>query len=222
MGFTVYDCREDIRNILVTPQIRARFCRLEPGSGELNFGHTHDLGHEIFIILDGRVQFQISGDVNELGPGQMCYALTDEPHSVRVIGDDPALMYLSVTPHIQPTHTFYDDNQNRLPPHFRPSSDYNTQTDDTTPVEDLIDQHIQTARDLVAHAEENLRVQEKRGTALKAALSSDELDQASTHREAMWVPQLELFKQMHRTADLWNTLAPRGGSVNSNNKGPSR
>ena len=35
MGFEVYDCRRDIRNILVRPQIRARFCRLEPGTGLL-------------------------------------------------------------------------------------------------------------------------------------------------------------------------------------------
>ena len=37
MGFEVYDCRRDIRNILVRPQIRARFCRLEPGTGSLDF-----------------------------------------------------------------------------------------------------------------------------------------------------------------------------------------
>ena len=41
----------------------------------------------------------------------MCYALVDEPHSVRVLGDEPVYMYLSVTPHIQPTHTFFDDGQ---------------------------------------------------------------------------------------------------------------
>ncbi len=215
MGFTVYDCREDIRNILVTPQIRARFCRLEPGSDKLDFGHTHDLGHEIFIILEGRVEFQISGDVNELGPGQMCYALTDEPHSVRVVGDEPVLMYLSVTPHIQPTHTFYDDDQNRLPPHFRPSSDYNTKTDSDTPVDNLIDRHIETARGLLERAEENLRVQEEKGALLKEVLSSDDLKAASELRESMWAPQLELFKQMHTTADTWNTLAPRAGSVNA-------
>ena len=43
MGFEVYDCRRDIRNILVRPQIRARFCRLEPGTGSLDAWHTHDL-----------------------------------------------------------------------------------------------------------------------------------------------------------------------------------
>ena len=123
MGFEVYDCREDIRNILVTQNIRARFCRLEPRSGSLDEWHTHDLGDEVFIILSGRVEFKINGEVKEGGPGQMCYALADEPHSVRVIGDEPVYMYLSVTPHIQPTHTMYDEDENRLPPVFRPSSD---------------------------------------------------------------------------------------------------
>lgn len=215
MAFTVYDCHEDIRNILVTPQIRARFCRLEPGSSELNFGHTHDLGHEIFIILEGRVEFQISGDIHELGPGQMCYALVDEPHSVRVVSEEPVLMYLSVTPHIQPTHTFYDDDQNRLPPHFRPSSDYNTETDSATPIEDLVDLHIETARALLDRAKENLAIQEDKGTLLKQALASDNLEAATEIREAMWSPQLDLFKQMHATADIWNTLAPRAGSINA-------
>ena len=213
MPFTVYDCHEDIRNILVTPQIRARFCRLEPGSGELDFGHTHDLGHEIFIILEGRVEFQISGDIHELGPGQMCYALVDEPHSVRVVSEEPVLMYLSVTPHIQPTHTFYDDDQNRLPPHFRPSSDYNTETDVDTPIDELIDRHIHTARELLESAQENLRVQEEKGALLKQALDGDDGAQATDLREAMWAPQLELFKQMHTTVDVWNSLSPRAGAV---------
>lgn len=215
MPFTVYDCREDIRNILVTPQIRARFCRLEPGSGSLDFGHTHDLGHEIFIILEGRVEFQISGHVNELGPGQMCYALVDEPHSVRVISEEPVLMYLSVTPHIQPTHTFYDNDRNRLPPHFRPSSDYNTETDSITSVDDLIDQHTETARVLLDRAKENLAIQEEKGALLKQALASANLGEASDLREAMWTPQLDLFKQMHAIAELWNAVAPRAGSINA-------
>ena len=69
MGFEVYDCRRDIRNILVRPQVRARFCRLEPGTGSLDAWNTHDLGDEIFIILSGRVELKINGEVKEVGPG---------------------------------------------------------------------------------------------------------------------------------------------------------
>ena len=51
MGFPVYDYRTDVRNVLVTPQIRSRFLKMEPGqSAQL---HSHDLGHEIFLILEG-------------------------------------------------------------------------------------------------------------------------------------------------------------------------
>ena len=124
MSFTIYDCRRDIRDILIAPQIRARFCRFKPASGSHDQFHTHDLGHEIFIILSGGAEFKISGETRELGPGQMCYALADELHSVRALGDEPVYMYLSVTPHIQPTHTFYSEDGEQLPPWFRPSSDY--------------------------------------------------------------------------------------------------
>jgi len=215
MGFTVYDCREDIRNILVTPQIRARFCYLEPGSGSLDSWHTHDLGHEIFIILSGRVEFKINGEVKELGPGQMCYARLDEPHAVRVIGDEPVHMYLSVTPHIQPTHTFYDDADERQPPHFRPSSDYDTETDAVTPVGELVDRHVDALRSLGALVQETTRVQEEQAGALKEALEVGDLEEASRRRELMWEPLLELFRSSAELAAGWNALAPRAGVVHA-------
>ena len=215
MGFDVYDCREDIRNILVTPQIRARFCRLEPGSGSLDLWHTHDLGDEIFIILAGRVEFKINGQVKEVGPGQMCYALADEPHSVRVIGDELVYMYLSVTPHIQPTHTMYDDEGGRLPPHFRPSSDYDTRTDETTPVDQLIDGHVEAVEALAARAQEGAQAQKERAEALKKALAAGDIEAASRLREAMWEPLLALFKQTGEVAGGWNALAPRAGAVDA-------
>ncbi|MFH1572349.1 MAG: cupin domain-containing protein, partial [Acidobacteriota bacterium] len=79
MGFEVYDYRKDIRNILVTPQIRARFMRMEVGevSGgqRPGRGHSHDLGQEVFLVLQGRAEFEIDGETKVLGPGQMCVAL---------------------------------------------------------------------------------------------------------------------------------------------------
>ena len=215
MGFEVYDCREDLRNILVTQNIRARFCYLEPGSGSLDSWHTHDLGDEIFIILSGWVEFKINGEVKEVGPGQMCYALADEPHSVRVIGDEPVYMYLSVTPHIQPTHTFYDEADERLPPNFRPSSDYDTETDATTPVDELIDEHVAAAQALAEQAMESARLQEEQATALKVALAARDMAEADRLRAVMWGPMLEVFKQASAVAGGWNTLAPRAGTVNA-------
>ena len=51
MSLKVYDYRSDIVNMLVTPQIRCRFLKM--AVGQFNAGHTHDLGHEIFLILQG-------------------------------------------------------------------------------------------------------------------------------------------------------------------------
>ena len=73
MSFHVYDYRTDVCNMLVTPWIRSRFMRMEPGeSASL---HSHDLGHEIFLVLAGRAEFTIEGGVRVVGPGQLCVAL---------------------------------------------------------------------------------------------------------------------------------------------------
>ena len=213
MGFTVYDSREDIRNVLVTAPIRARLCRLEPGTGSLDDLHSHDLGHEIFIILSGRVEFKIDDEVKELGPGQMCYALAGQPHGVRVIGDEPVDMYLSVTPHIQPTHTFYSDDGQRQPPTFRPSSDYDTETDEDTPIAELIDRHLDATRRVGELAQASAEVQAQVSERLKAALAAGDEDAAAAIRTEVLEAHLALFKATEDLAEQWNALAPRAGAL---------
>ena len=85
MNFPVFDYRADIRNLLVTPQIRARFLRMEPG--EVHARHSHDLGHEVFLILEGRCDMEIDGDRAVLGPGQLCVAFAHQRHQARNAGD---------------------------------------------------------------------------------------------------------------------------------------
>ena len=83
MGFEVYDYREDVRNVLVTSQLRSRFMRME--AGFVAEPHSHDLGHEVFLVLEGRAEFDIDGEKEVLGPGQMCVALVDQLHGIRVL-----------------------------------------------------------------------------------------------------------------------------------------
>ena len=139
MAFEIFDFRkeEHIKNLLVTPHIRSRFLRMQPG--DVAGLHSHDLGHEIFLILQGRCVFHIAGSEQELCAGQLCVALADEIHQVRAIGDEPMIMYLSVTPHIQPTHTGRDPDGTRHPTRFQPSSSYDVETDTDTPIDELID-----------------------------------------------------------------------------------
>lgn len=207
MPFQVYDFRTDIRNLLVTSQIRSRFLRMEPG--QVAGRHSHDLGHEIFLILQGRCVFEISGEEAELGPGQLCIALADEPHSVRVTSEEPLIMYLSVTPHIQPTHTGRTPEGERLPIHFIPSSAYDVETDTQTPVEVLAERWVQSFQVLAALAQDSARQQAQAAIQLKQALAAGNDAAAQQARNTMWEGVYQTFRQLHALGDQWNTLAPR-------------
>ncbi len=211
MPLQVYDFRTDIRNLLVTPQIRSRFLRMQPG--DVAALHSHDLGHEIFLILQGRALFEIAGDQAELGPGQLCVALADQPHVVRVLGDEPMIMYLSVTPHIQPTHTLLGPDGGRLPIRFMPSRAYDVETDTRTPVEELVDRWVETSQVLAVVAQESAGQQQRAALQLKEAIASGNDSAAQQARSAMWAGFYQVFRHLHALGDQWNTLAPRAAKT---------
>ena len=207
MGFPVYDYRTDIRNVLVTPQIRSRFLRMEPGqSAQL---HSHDLGHEIFLILEGRVEFEIDGETEELGPGQMCVALVDQPHTVRVLGDEPMTMYLSVTPHIHPTHTPRTEDGERLPHNFVSPRAYDVEPDMQVSVSELVARQVYASQLLEELTQTCTAVQQEMGAQLKAALAESDTDAATAARKAMWEAIYPVYKAVAELAEVWNALAPR-------------
>jgi quercetin dioxygenase-like cupin family protein len=115
MPIQVYDVREDVRNLFVRPEVRGRFLRMEPG--EVGPRHSHDVGQELFLILDGECEFEIEGETAVLGPGQLCVAWAGQRHQVRTVGERPMTMFLTVTPHVDPTHTFWADDR-PLPPRY--------------------------------------------------------------------------------------------------------
>ncbi len=206
MGFPVYDYRTDIRNVLVTPQIRSRFLKMEPGqSAQL---HSHDLGHEIFLILEGRVEFEIDGETEELGPGQMCIALADQPHKVRVLGDEPMTMYLSVTPHIHPTHTPRTSDGKRLQPNFAPASAYDVEPDMEVTIEELVSRQIDMSQVLVEFSIKCADIQNEMGHRLKAAVAEGDTQAAIDARYAMWEALYPIYKVVSELGDIWNELAP--------------
>ena len=207
MGFPVYDYRTDVRNVLVTPQIRSRFLKMEPGqSAQL---HSHDLGHEIFLILEGRVEFEIDGETEELGPGQMCVALVDQPHTVRVLGDEPMTMYLSVTPHIHPTHTPRTEDGERLPHNFASARAYDVELDMQVSVSELVARQSHAAQLLAELTQTCAAVQQEMGNQLKTALAEGDADAATAARKAMWEALYLVYKATAELADVWNALAPR-------------
>ncbi|MCH8293965.1 cupin domain-containing protein [Candidatus Poribacteria bacterium] len=213
MGFTVYDYRTDVRNVLVTPEIRSRFLRMEPGQAAGR--HSHDLGHEIFLILEGQCEFEIDGETQILSPGQMCIALAHQPHSVRVIGDEPMTMYLSVTPHIHPTHTGRTEDGGRLPPAFAPSSAYDVEQDMNKSIEELIDHHVDEAQAVAQAAQAAADVQRDMAAKLKTAIADGDKQAATDARNAMWEALYTMFQGVYNCADGWNELAPRATEIES-------
>lgn len=207
MSFAVYDYRTDIRNVLVTPQIRSRFLRMEPG--QMAQRHSHDLGHEIFLILQGQCEFEIDGETAVLGPGQMCVALTDQIHTVRVVGDEPMVMYLSVTPHIHPTHTMRTDDGERLPPRFAPSSAYDVEPDMDIPIESLIARHVEEAERVAQAAQASADIQRDMSAKLKQAIAEGDEQAIIEARNAMWDVIYAVYKNISDFGAAWNELAPR-------------
>jgi quercetin dioxygenase-like cupin family protein len=208
MSFQVYDYRTDHKNVLVTPEIRARLYRMEPG--QVDRRHSHDLGHEVFLILEGRAAFEIEGEIQELGPGQMCVAQADQIHQVRnLLPDRPTIMYLSVTPHVQPTHTGRTEEGERLPPQFSPNSNYHVEQDLKIPVETLIDRHVEAAQMVVEAAQAGLAVQQEMAARLKQAVQEGDEQAAVEARNRMWEAVYNLHQRLYAFDEVWNELAPR-------------
>jgi quercetin dioxygenase-like cupin family protein len=209
MPYAIYDYRRDIRNLFVTPQIRGRFLRMAPG--EVHGRHSHDLGHEIFLILDGRCRMEIDGEVADLEAGQLCVAFAHQMHQASNPFDEPMTMYLSVTPHIHPTHTQYNqETWERLPPRYMSKAAYHQ--DDpvaTVPTAELAARHLAAVQAL---AETTRAAAEAQAASIAALQQAAEAGDQTTLKAAMddaWAQVYATFQAVNAMAEAWNDLAPR-------------
>ena len=209
MPYTIYDYRADVKNLFVTPRIRSRFLRMEPG--EVHRRHSHDLGHEIFLILEGTCQMEIDGERAVLGPGQLCVAFAHQLHQASNVGDGPMTMYLSVTPHVEPTHTQYDpDGGERLPPRYNQAASFD-QVDAVAdvPTADLADRFLGAYRALADATRAAADVQAAGLAALKDAAARDDLTALADEMDALWSEVYETYERLDAMTVAWNQLAPR-------------
>jgi quercetin dioxygenase-like cupin family protein len=212
MTLPVYDFHTDVRNLFVSSELRARFLKFEPGTVAQR--HSHDLGHEIFLVLSGRGEFEIDGEKAELGPGQLCIARKDQHHQVRVIGDEPMTIYLSVTPHIQPTHTMWTNDgwgadTQKLPPRFVSNTSYDVPVDTTTPTEELLDRHVEAAKALTQYVQANALTQRSQAMLYKKALAAGDKEAARQARDAMWDALYTVYANLAEWGEVWNDFAAR-------------
>lgn len=202
MPFTVYDYRnpDHIKNLLVTPEMRSRILKMEPGQG-FNARHSHDLGHEVFLILQGQAEFEIDGETKTVGPGQLCFARIDQPHSVRVVSEEPVIMYLSVTPHILPTHTGRTADGEAKPIRFSPPGAYDVDLDASVSQKDRIARHRSALESLGSTVQALVK---DHSEALDRLADSDTKEDI---RSDLWPDIYTVFKSVSELGASWNDLA---------------
>lgn len=203
MPIEVFDFRRDIRNVFISPSMRGRFLRHEPG--EIGPFHSHDVADECFLILQGQCEFTIEGERVILSPGQVCFTRPGEKHEVRVIGEEPMIMFLAVTPHLEPTHTFWDENGNRLTNRYNmTTAEEYAAADHSGPVAPMV-QLVSSALTQLAS-----------DTALAAktlAIQADALANGGPDAKAAldhcWEELRTMYQQLHLFQTAWNALAQR-------------
>jgi quercetin dioxygenase-like cupin family protein len=199
-----FDYRTDLRNVFITPELRCRFMKIPAGT--TTGSHTHDLGHEVFMVMEGQIEFDVAGRKAVLGPGQMCVARVDEPHTLRTLGDEDATIYLSVTPHIQPTHTSWDAAGQKRPPRYDSVQDG---WEHTPAAPELVDRQLAAVRALAEAAQAALAAHERTADELKRAIAAGDPAAARPSVDAMWAGISQTFQRASAMADVWNELAPR-------------
>jgi len=207
--FTVFDYRKDIRNIIVSPEIRGRFLRMEPV--EVGPWHSHDVGHEIFLVLDGVAEFEIAGHTQLVGPGQLCIAWAGEKHEVRTHGDQPMTLFLAVTPHLEPTHTFWSRSEEPLPPHYA-SWTVAGLADQPAPVASLtaLATRVVAATRQFSTALDSLTGSQQRSfAALAAAESMGDKAAIKPAIDAVWPDMRATYVRMRELEQAWNDLTLR-------------
>jgi quercetin dioxygenase-like cupin family protein len=50
--------------------------------------HYHPNAEEVCMVVSGRARHEVSGNVFEMGAGDVCFIPRGEPHSLACIGDD--------------------------------------------------------------------------------------------------------------------------------------
>jgi mannose-6-phosphate isomerase-like protein (cupin superfamily) len=198
MSIQVYDYRVDLQNLVVWPEGRARFRQVE--LGPVPPRHSHDLGAETFLVMEGQIEFTVEDEHVVCTPGQLVYVPPRTKHAVRAVGDRPGVIFLSVTPHVEPTHTFYDDCGECLPPRYGVwrEAGGGDPAPSASPAE-LLESYRVAANLLLALADQNLKTIDARQGESLSKQAVDEL----------WAALFPVLDQVRSLEHAWNDLAPR-------------
>jgi mannose-6-phosphate isomerase-like protein (cupin superfamily) len=196
MAIPVHDYHSELTNIGVNPEIRSRFRRVE--LGPVPAVHSHDLGGETFLVMEGTIEFTVDGESVVCQAGQSIYVPPRTTHAVRAVGERTGVIYLSVSPHVEPTHTFYDDQGQRLPPRYgvwRAAGGGEPESDLPTPA--LLERYRAAAQALATLAAANVVGGEINPDAVKPTV------------DRLWEMLRRVLQQVEEVERAWNELALR-------------
>jgi hypothetical protein len=158
--------------------------------------------------MEGQIEFTVADEHVVCLPGQTIYVPPRTTHAVRAVGEQPGVMYLSVSPHVEPTHTQYGPDGQQLPPQYgvwrtagggEPASALSTAT--------LLERYRAAARALAelaqANTDEATKVPSK-------ALEGGEPKQAI---DSLWYSLRPVLLQVEALERDWNELALRGSDA---------
>ena len=207
MPIRVYDHRADLANLIVHPAIRSRFRRVEPGPAPRM--HSHDIAGEIFIVLAGRCEFLIEDEAVTLTAGQLLYVEPKLRHALHAVGDEECIIYLSVTPHVEPTHTLYDADDNLLPPQYGTWRGTEPDPQPDTSTADLAEAHAVAAERLADIARRHADAVRQRRRAVVVAADTGDQPTLKALTDESWFELRDLLIQLDTLELAWNHLAPR-------------
>lgn len=79
--------------------------------GKVASYHSHDAAAEVFVFLKGVCDAKVDGQIERFEAGEVLYAPAEEKHELANVGSGRLEVWLTVTPNVSPSHTFYEEQK---------------------------------------------------------------------------------------------------------------
>lgn len=90
-----------------TGLVRGGMYFLEPGRESAY--HSHDAAAEVFVFLRSDCDATVEGETERFVPGEALYVPAEDKHKLANAGSEKLVVWLTVTPNVEPSHTFYEE-----------------------------------------------------------------------------------------------------------------
>lgn len=77
--------------------------------GKVAAYHSHDAAAEVFVFLKGDCEAKVDGKTERFTEGEVLYVPAEEKHELANVGEGRLEVWLTVTPNVTPSHTFYEE-----------------------------------------------------------------------------------------------------------------